>query len=127
MKRIRLQLTTLLLFIANVLSAQQVAYRVEGYVLDSSTKRGVAGAVVIAGDGSAVATQRSGYFTLALNKGRYTLESSHLSYSPSIESIDVQGDCKIEILLSSEGVDIEDVVVSANSPLERVSAVQIGV
>ncbi len=108
------------------LSAQR-SYRVEGHVLDASTNSGVAGAVVLSDMGEASATMRGGYFSLNLSEGSHTLECSHLSYSTTKQSIEVTGDCKITIALSAEGVDIEGVTVSANSPLERVASVQLGV
>ncbi len=108
------------------LSAQR-SYRVEGHVLDASTNSGVAGAVVLSDMGEASATMRGGYFSLNLSEGSHTLECSHLSYSTTAQSIEVTGDCKITIALSAEGVDIEGVTVSANSPLERVASVQLGV
>lgn len=120
-------LVGVIMLLSTVTLSAQRSYRVEGYVLDASTNSGVAGAVVLSDTGEASATTRGGYFSLNLSEGSYTLECSHLSYSTTKQSVEVVGDSKITIILSSEGVDIEGVTVSANSPLERVASVQLGV
>lgn len=93
---------------------------------DERSGAAVAGAIIRSGE-SVTASSGSGKFTLKLPKGEHSIECSHLSYNTLHHEIEVDKDCSITLKLSSEGVDIEEVTISANSPLERVASVQIGV
>ncbi len=116
--------------------AQAQSVALKGRVVDAIDGDGVIGAVVRAikrgaGDtkqeAGSVATSNSGEFELRLAKGSYTLECSHISYNTLNYEIEVEGDATIECAMNSEGKQIDRIVVSTNSPLERVASVQIGV
>lgn len=104
----------------------QSTLRLEGYVRDEVSGEAIAG-VIIRCQGSITASSERGYFEMTLPKGSYSLECSHLSYNTLNHEIDLTENSSITLQLNSDGVDIEEVTVSANSPLERVAAVQIGV
>ncbi len=121
----------------SLLAAQGVVaqprYSLTGHVSDELTGAPVIGVVVrpIPKSGErevrSVVSDVDGNYTIQLGRGSYDVEFTHLSYSTLTQFVDVTQPTELSVAMSSDGVKIDEVIVSGSSPIERVAAVQIGV
>ncbi|MCD8072884.1 MAG: TonB-dependent receptor [Alistipes sp.] len=100
-----------------------------GRILDRATGEAVAGATVyIKGDPrTGTVTGDKGDFSLLLPPDSVTLVCSFLGYIPLEHTILPGSPDNITLSIEPESRNIEQIVVSSRSPMERVNNVQIGV
>lgn len=95
----------------------QESPRIIGLVLDSKTMEPVPGAVVLlTGTLYGSLTGSDGYFEFAgIHPGEYTLTVSAEGYAHARESMEVEGDIELKILLLPDAIDLPDQHVLVNS------------
>ena len=113
----RLIVSVCALVLAGVAAAQPVA-TLRGHVIDRATRAPVAGAV-IAVAGELVATSEDGTFSIALARGRYTLEISAPFLATHRQAVVVTGDLALEIEvdpadeIGGERIEVIDIAPTA--------------
>jgi hypothetical protein len=105
-------------------SAQNTGVQLSGQVLDATSKEKIPYVTVIANTPDNVfvegsATDDDGKFMLMLPKGKYVLQFSFIGYQNTEKEIDLSGKQQLEILIDSDIVTLENIVISG----ERTSVV----
>jgi len=108
-------LTTLFLLSVTIHSARaQTKATVNGYVKDAANGEALIGATVYIKeiDGGEL-TNEYGFYSITLPAGTYTVVISYLGYQSMTKSVDVQANTQLNVELSSESKELEEVVVEA--------------
>ncbi len=114
-------------FLSFAVQAQN-KYTLSGYVKDASSGETLIGATIfdpVSTEG--VITNVYGYYAIALPEGTYTLEVAFLGYDTKVITVDLTADKKQDIELTSEGEQIEEIVVSSEAKNGNVTNIQMSV
>lgn len=88
---------------------------VSGYVRDASNGEALIGATVsIPGKSLGTATNAYGFYSLSLNPGNYKLQFGYIGYKSEIREVDLSGPVTLNIELSQESHQLEELEVVAN-------------
>jgi len=112
-------LFSILLCFCSYLPAQE-EFTVSGYVQEAGSGETLIGANVFVEQepGMGTTTNLYGFYSLSLPAGKYTLVYSYLGYVTERRKVRLTGDQRINIALS-EGVELQEVVVSAQKEEEE--------
>ena len=91
---------------------------ISGQITDGTTKEPLIGATISSADGSGVATDFDGQFSIVLPHGNHSLTISYVSYTTRILEIEVSGDQTLNIDLEGESL-LNEVIVTADIAIER--------
>ncbi len=106
----------------------QQRYTVSGTVTDLQEGVPIAGATVfIEGSDGGTATDQDGRWSLTAAEGTHTVVCEYLGYASQKRKITVSEPQRVDFSLDENPYRIDDVVISTNSPFDRVRGVQIGV
>ena len=122
-----LVIVSLCLF-ATCLSAQQInKYTISGYVVDRNTGETLIGANVYLSDdpNSGTTSNTYGFYSLRLPEGKHTLVYSYLGYAEIRKTVELDKDIRVNIDMV-EGIEIEEVLVTAKEENEAVEGTQMG-
>ncbi len=122
-------LCTLLLFGLTLASSAQTKYTVSGVVKDAKTGEELIGAVVFVKDQPSLgaSTNNYGFYSLTLPAGNYTLVYKYLGYENNEQSILLSADKTINLELSEQKKQLDEVVVTDKQAVERVQDKKISV
>ena len=115
MKRF-LTLLILLCISAATLSAQRGSVTISGHITDSETGETLIGAGLLVEGGSTrtgAATNVFGYYTLTIPRGTYDMQWSYLGYESQSQTLNLQKDTVINVVLVPSMMLKEAVVVSS--------------
>jgi len=108
-------------------AAAQTKYTISGFVRDSASGETVIGATIsVPRLGRSVSSNQYGFFSLTLEPGEYTLNTSHVSFFTSSISINLQGDVQQNIQLQSKSAAMAEVVVYSRRRDGNVRNAQMG-
>jgi len=118
--------TILLLFFTQLIFSQQ-EYTISGYIKDASNGETLIGANIFAKENSSYGTTTNvyGFYSITLPEGKYTLVYSYLGFADQEMEIDLNEDKSMTIEMS-EGVLMQEVVVTAEEVDENVQSTQMG-
>ncbi|GAB2591644.1 TonB-dependent receptor [Spirosoma areae] len=125
-----------LLFLLNGVKAQQKTkpntppptFPATGYVRDAKTGKPIQGVNIVVLDVSkGYVTAKDGFYIVQLPPGKYVLRFSHVGYRPRQDTIALQKTLFREITLEDDAKDLEEVVVTSETPDRNVRKVEIGV
>lgn len=103
-------------------------YPATGYVRDAATGKPIQGANIVVMDVSkGYVTAKDGYYTVSLPAGRYVLKFTHVGYRPKLDTISLQRILFREIAMEDDTKDLEEVIVTSETPDRNVRKVEIGV
>lgn len=131
MRQTIFQLLILSLSVGTNIHAQPAApiqkVTLSGYITDAETGESLIGANVFVKSDPAKGTTTNayGFYSLSLEAGRYLFEFSYLGYTPIQKEVDLFEDTRLNIELF-EGVQIEEVVVSAKEQSRNVESNEMG-
>lgn len=109
------------------LSAQEKV-TLSGYLTDSESGETLIGAnVFIREIASGTTSNEYGFYSISVEPGDYTVEFSYLGFSTVSQIISLNENAKRDIELSPEGLEIEEVVISAEAENANVSQVEMSV
>jgi hypothetical protein len=109
-------------------AAAQEKFTVSGTIKDAANGEGLIGAIVqVQGQAVGTSTNEYGFYSLTLPGGDYTLVYSYLGYVNQTRPVTLNRSQKIDIQLTSEDVQIEEVVVTATKPDQNVRSMEMGV
>jgi len=103
-------------------------YPATGYVRDAATGKPIQGANIVVMDVSkGYVTAKDGYYTVSLPAGRYVLKCTRVGYRPKLDTISLQRILFREIAMEDDTKDLEEVIVTSETPDRNVRKVEIGV
>jgi hypothetical protein len=122
MKKLLLSLTAILsIFISHA----QEKFTISGTIKSKAKGETLIGASIRAG-GAGTASNEYGFYSLTLAKGDYTLEYSAIGLQTRTETIVLDKDIRLNVLLDDEVKDLQGVTVSAQSRGRSISSPQMG-
>ncbi|MES2836199.1 MAG: TonB-dependent receptor [Bacteroidota bacterium] len=122
----RYYISFLFLFLSLTVFAQK--YSVSGYLKDASTGEGLVGATVsVKGTSNGVSTNVYGFYSLTLDKGKYTLLINYIGFASQEKQIDLNANTTITLDLAESNVELKEVVVSSEREDANVKSIQMSV
>jgi hypothetical protein len=104
----------------------QSGYTISGYVKDAENGEDMINAVVYVQElKTGTTTNLYGFYSLTLPLGSYTIEYRFLGYQTRTESIELGDNTRLDVELSTEGVQIEEVVVYGEAENANIETVEM--
>ncbi|GAB3769149.1 TonB-dependent receptor [Spirosoma horti] len=131
-----LPLLLLSLFVLNGAMAQQknspavspATFSATGYVRDAKTGKPIQGVnIVVLNVSKGYVTAKDGFYIVQLPPGNYVLRFSHVGYRSKQDTISLQKTLFREVTMEDDAKDLEEVVVTSETPDRNVRKVEIGV
>ncbi len=108
--------------------ANAATFSATGYVRDAKTGKAIQGVNIVVLDVSkGYVTAKDGFYTVQLPAGRYILRFSHVGYRTKQDTIALEKISFREITMEDDAKDLEEVVVTSETPDRNVRKVEIGV
>tara|TARA_R110001592_G_scaffold127450_1_gene339199 strand:- start:14453 stop:16828 length:2376 start_codon:yes stop_codon:yes gene_type:complete len=108
--------------------SQNLLHTYSGYVRDSKTGEELIGVnVVIPSLGEGTSTNLYGYYSLSLKPGIYEVSIQYIGYQTKTMKIDLNKDLKMNIELSENTTELDEVIVTAEKLDQNVSSVEMSV
>lgn len=99
-----------------------------GYVRDVKTGKPIQGVnIVVLNVSKGYVTAKDGYYIVQLPPGNYILRFSHVGYRSKQDTISLQKTLFREVTMEDDAKDLEEVVVTSETPDRNVRKVEIGV
>lgn len=118
----------LLLAAIPLLISAQEKYTVNGYVKDAANGEALIGATVLIKElGSGNITNVYGFYSITLPPGDYTIEFRYLGFVTQTRSISLSQNMRVDIELSEEQTQLQEVVVTAKAEDENVTSTEMSV
>ncbi|MDJ1504789.1 TonB-dependent receptor [Xanthocytophaga agilis] len=106
----------------------QTKVTISGYMRDGANGEGLIGATVqIKGQTTGTVTNEYGFYSLTIPQGNYTLVYQYIGYLSQEKAVTLQANQKIDIQLSADQVQIQEVVVTETRPDNNVRSMDMGV
>lgn len=101
---------------------------VTGKVVDAESGEPIIGATILWAElGSGTATDADGTFTVELPTGKLEMKVQYVGYQDMIRQVTVLSDGELDIKLNTEAVNLQEILVRADTPDDNVESAQIGV
>lgn len=118
----------LLLTLVSSLQAQSGKFTISGYIKDESNGEVLINATVtVQPSGIAVMTNSYGYFSITLPAGKYTMLITYSGFKTHHKEIEVKGNTKLDVALTTAGKDMAEVVITGEKKLRRTNTVGMGI
>ncbi len=119
----------LILFLCfSTMALAQDNFNISGNIKDASNGEDLIGAAVkVEGSGLGTVTNFYGYFSLTLPKGDYNLSISYLGFQTITRSVQLNANVKLDIEMSQEEEQLEEVVVTAERADANVQSTEMSV
>ena len=120
--------TSLFILIFGFSIVAQNKYTINGFARDSITGEELIGVVVYVKEIPAIgaSTNAYGFYSLTIPEGNYTLATQYLSYKPTVIPINLKENIKLDLALSEQTAQLNEVVVSAEKKDENITNVRMG-
>jgi hypothetical protein len=117
----------LLLFFNYSLFAQ--SFNISGYISDKKSGETLIGATVVnkANKQIGVSANTYGYYSLNLPKGNYELLFTYIGYQDQSISVNLTESKKLNVIMSENSLQLNEVVISASRENSRIKQSQMGV
>ena len=115
-------LLSFLLFLLSVLNAfSQEKVTLSGTISDAANNETLIGAnIYIKELAKGISTNEYGFYSISVPPGNYTLQISYVGFLPIEESITLTADVRKNIMLSSEGQQIQEILVEGTSTVTNI-------
>ncbi len=115
------------LFFSQIALAQD-KFTVSGYVKDSKSGETLIGvAVFVKGTTAGALTNEYGFYSLTMPGGTYTIGISYVGYQAFYKEVILTSNQKLDVELNEEGIQLQEVVVTADRPDANVKDVSMSV
>ncbi len=109
-------------------NAQAPTFSATGYVRDAKTGKPIQSVnIVVLSVSKGYVTAKDGFYIVQLPPGTYILRFSHVGYRPRQDTITLQKTLFREITMEDDSKDLEEVVVTSETPDRNVRKVEMGV
>lgn len=113
-----------LLFFSTAIFAQN--FTISGYMRDAATGEELLYATVLVKEtGQGVTTNLYGFYSITLPKGDYTIQYAYIGMATSEISLSLNADTKQDVELQNAGVELDEVVVTAEKENENVTNTEV--
>ena len=122
-------LLTALLLLPALAGFAQARHTISGYVKDGKSGEQLIGATVRVKefpDQGAVANEY-GFYSLTLQDGTYTILANSVGYGERAIELNLDKDQKLDIVLQTQGRELNEVVVNSKAKDEQLRSAQMGV
>ncbi len=118
-----------LLFLASLCTAfAQDKVTVSGYIKDAANAEGLIGvSAYVKETGTGAVTNNYGFYAVTLPKGTYTLVVSYVGYKKQTRTIDLTADARLDLEMTQEGRELQEVVVSTKREDDNVKNIEMSV
>ena len=119
---------TLLLFTASVnFVSAQTKFTLNGYTRDSVSGESIIGATItVNGEGKGVASNQYGFYSITLDKGRYIISITHVSYQTRVIEVNLDQNLDLNLDLLPKTAASEAVIVYSKRRDANVKNAQMG-
>ena len=101
---------------------------VSGYIKDAANAEGLIGvSAYVKETGTGAVTNNYGFYAVTLPKGTYTLVLSYVGYKKQTRPVDLTADTRLDIEMTQEGRDLQEVVVSTKREDDNVKNIEMSV
>ncbi|MBY0424739.1 MAG: TonB-dependent receptor, partial [Cytophagales bacterium] len=115
-----------LLFLCVYSSAYAQKFTISGTIKDAKNGEDLIGATVVVEETrAAAATNQYGYYSLTIPQGPATLIFSYIGYSSVKKKVDLKENLKLNISLSEEAIQTQEVVITEKRPDANVSEMKM--
>ena len=109
-------------------SSAQENISLSGYIKDANNGETLIGATAFIIENSAGSTSNEyGYYSITVPPGNYKVEFAYLGYNSVVQTIDLTTNQKLDIELSEEASELDEVVITAEPEDENVTRVEMSV
>ncbi len=109
-------------------SLAQEKYTINGYVKDATDGEALIGATLfIKSTGAGTTTNVYGFYSLTIPAGNHEIEFSYIGYAPQTQTISLTQNTRIDLSLSPQGEQLQEVVISGDKEQSAVQSVEMGV
>lgn len=99
---------------------------ITGHIRDAATGEDLIGATIYVSEtGTGTTTNVYGYYSLALEPGKYSIRASFMGYEPQNLELTIETNHVVNIELNSAFKQLGEITITAESPDEHVSKVQM--
>jgi hypothetical protein len=99
---------------------------ITGHIRDAATGEDLIGATIYVSEtGTGTTTNVYGYYSLALEPGKYTIRASFMGYEPKNLELNIETNHVVNIELNSAFKQLGEITITAESPDEHVTKVQM--
>ncbi|MFP4092870.1 MAG: TonB-dependent receptor [Cyclobacteriaceae bacterium] len=109
------------------LLSAQVNYTISGYIKDAANGEELIGATLTLKDNPSKGTTTNvyGFYSLTLPAGNYELNYNYLGYETVSRQVELDQDLRLDVELSSQEVQLEEVTIAADRPEANVQDVKM--
>ncbi len=116
----------LLFQVATVIAQEQIT--ISGHIRDASNGEELIGANVFVKElGTGASTNVYGFYSLSLEPGNYEMELSYVGYQPQTLIMELNKDQILDFELTPEGVEVEEIVVTASDENQNIRNIEMSV
>ncbi len=109
-------------------SSAQEKFTINGYVKDAANGEALIGATVLVKEiNGGNITNVYGFYSITVPPGDYTIEYRYIGFLAQTQQISLTSNQRIDVELVEEGVQLQEVVVTAEPEDENVSSVEMSV
>jgi hypothetical protein len=109
-------------------SFAQEKYTINGYVKDATDGEALIGATLfLKSTGIGTTTNVYGFYSLTVPAGNYNIEFSYIGYTSQAQTISLTQNTRVDISLSPQGEQLQEVVISGEKEQSAVQSVEMGV
>ena len=117
----------LFILLINGISAQDNV-SLSGYIKDASNGETLIGATAFITENAAGSTSNEyGYYSITVPPGVYNVEFAYLGYNSVVKTIDLSTNQKLNVELTEEAAELEEIVITAEPEDENVTKVEMSV
>ena len=115
-------------FLVTQLTQAQDKFTVSGYVKDAKSGETLIGvAVFVKGTSAGALTNEYGFYSLTMPSGTYNIGVSYVGYQVFYQEVALTSNQKLDVELTEEGVQLQEVVITADRPDANVKDVSMSV
>ena len=120
-------LLTVFFIVLYVTPFAQEKFTISGYIKDAASGESVIGATIkVVEPLQSVGSNLYGFYSLTLQKGQHQLTVSHVSYQTFDTIINLDGNVKLDFLLSAKPASMDEVRVYSRRRDDNVKTAQMG-
>jgi hypothetical protein len=102
-------------------------YEVEGYVIDTDTKKPIGGAnLSVRAIGAGAFSDSTGHYVMRLPEGKHDIFITSVGYKMKVRVVEVKSKVRLDIELNAEVKQLEEIIVTGKTADHNVKEAQVG-